>query len=208
MDMNNQFESNEDYVVDIELLHFEKLIEEREAYEEDFFSLEPPVDEFDYMISQYDLELEAQEINYALDDFEEDLVYPFEDEDFLIQLRDEKLIEERESYEKDYFEFADFPDNDIFDFQISSREGEEFIEVDEFDYDFEYEPEYEDYEYYQYEEDMYWNLFYLKKSQFAAPECGCADLDYMPHDDGLCDYMDCYDYPEGPDENLCGMKYY
>ena len=198
--------------MDMESLRNEKLIEEREMYENDFISIEDIMksDELDYYAhSQYE-EYIIREFESELDFHNDNLngfVYPFEDEDFLIQLRDEKLIEERESYEKNYFKFADFPDKDIFDFQISAREGE-FIEMKEFDQDIEYGAEYEDYEYYQYEEDMYWNLFYLKKSQFAIPECGCTDLDYMPYDDGLCDYMDCYDYPEGPDENLCGMKYY
>ena len=52
MDMYNEFKLKEDYVVDIELLRFERLIEERDAYEEEFFSLEPPTDDFDYMIEE------------------------------------------------------------------------------------------------------------------------------------------------------------
>lgn len=203
-------------MIDVESLRNKKLIEEREMYENDFISIEDIMksDELDYYWGLQYEEYLIGEFESELDFYNDNLngfIYPFEDEDFLIQLRDEKLIKERESYEKDYFKFVDFPDKDIFDFQISAREGE-FIDVNEYDYDFEYAPEvysdFEDYEYYQYEEDMYWKLFYLKKSQFTTPECRCTDLDYMPHDDGLCDYMDCYDYPEGPNENLCGMKYY
>ena len=53
MNMYNKFEANVENVVDIELLRIEKLIEERESYEAEFFSLEPPADNLDYAISHY-----------------------------------------------------------------------------------------------------------------------------------------------------------
>lgn len=206
MNKDNNIKLNEDYVVDIELLRIESLIEKREEYEEKFFSVEPPFDEFDYIISQYNMELESQEINYIPEDFKEDLENPFELEDRMNQLRDEMLIEEREKYENDPLPIVldEFALNDFYDFQIEAMEEEEFLKENVYD---DYEPDF-DSEYWQYEEDMFWKLHYLRQTQFEQPKCGCAYMDYMPHDDGLCDYLDCYDYPEGPEENLNGIKFY
>lgn len=209
MNMKNN-NLNEDFAGDFELLRIEKLIDEREAYEKEFLSLEPSTAELDYQIFQYELELEDMETNLNSNDFEEDLSDPFELEDLHNLLRDMSLIREREEYEAIHFSTieADLFREDIFDFQIAARE-EESLEQDGYDCDFEYEPEdYEDYVYDQYEEDMFWNLHYLRESQFEKPKCGCAYMDYMPNDDGFCDYLDCYDYPEGPEENLNGIKFY
>ena len=208
MNMNNN-NLNEDFAGDFELLRIEKLIEERGAYEREFLSMEPYTAEFDYQIFQYELELEEMETNFNSNDFEEDLSDPFELEDLHNLLRDMSLIREREEYEAIHFSTieADLFREDIFDFQIAAKE--ESLEQDGYDCDFEYEPEdYEDYVYDQYEEDMFWNLHYLRESQFEKPKCGCAYMDYMPNDDGFCDYLDCYDYPEGPEENLNGIKFY
>lgn len=118
-------------------------------------------------------------------------------------LRIEKLIEEREDYENDHFSIVD-PEpvlNDIYECQIEEMDEDEFIEINEFDPDFEFD---------QFEDDMFYKLYYLKhERQIASQEsCSCAYMDYMPNDNGLCDNLDCYDYPEGPDENLCGIKFY
>ena len=209
MNMKNN-NLNEDFAGDFELLRIEKLIEEREDYEKEFLSLEPSTAELDYQIFQYELELEDMETNLNSNDFEEDLSDPFELEDLHNLLRDMSLIREREEYEAIHFSTieANLFREDIFDFQIAARE-EESLEQDGYDCDFAYEPEdYEDYVYDQYEEDMFWNLHYLRESQFEKPKCGCAYMDYMPNDDGFCDYLDCYDYPEGPEENLNGIKFY
>lgn len=210
MNMYNKTQSNVDPVVDFELLRIEKLIEEREAYEEQFFKLEPPADEFEFAIKQYFQDIENLEVDYTLEDLEVDFINPFESEDALIQLRDEKLIEERQAYEEDFLSIADssLVSNVLLDRQIASRMEEEFLELNEYDYDCRYEAEEFDIEDWQYEENMFWELHYLREGQFEKPSCSCMDLDYMPHDDGLCDYMDCYDYPEGPEENLFGIKFY
>lgn len=210
MNMNNN-NLNNNFADDFELLRIEKLIEEREAYEKEFFSLEPSTAELDYMIFQYELDLEDMEINYNLNDFEEDLSNPFELEDLQNRLRDMSLIKEREEYEAIHFSTldADLFMNDIYEYQIASREEEDFLDQNDYDYDFNYGPEdYENYVYDQYEEDMFWNLHYLREAQFVKPKCSCAYMDYMPNDDGFCDYLDCYDYPEGPEENLIGIKFY
>ena len=210
MNMNNN-NLNEDFAVDIELLRIEKLIEEREDYEKEFLSLEPSTAEFDYRISQHCLELEKLETNYAMNDFEEDLFDSFEYGALQNQLRDIILINEREEYEAIFFSTIDedLAINDIYECQIASMEEEGFLELNGYDYDFEYEPEdYDDYIHDQYEEEMFWNLHYLRQSQFEKPKCSCAYMDYMPNDDGFCDYLDCYDYPEGPEENLNGIKFY
>ena len=210
MNMNNN-NLNEDFAVDIELLRIKKLIEEREAYEKEFLSLEPSTAEFDYMISQYCLELEKLETDYAMNDYEEYLSDSFEYDDLQNQLRDIILINEREEYEAIFFSTIDedLVINDIYECQIAAMEEEGFLELNGYDYDFEYEPEdYDDYIHDQYEEEMFWNLHYLRQSQFEKPKCSCAYMDYMPNDDGFCDYLDCYDYPEGPEENLNGIKFY
>ena len=175
-----------------------------------FFSLEPPADNLDYAISQYCMEIECQTV---LNDLEDDLDYSFEFEDYMNQLRDESLIKEREAYEKAFFTTIDenVELNNIFEHQIASREEVEFIEINGYDYDFKYEPEFDpDFVFDQYEDDMFYTLYYLRQeSQMASQEsCSCAYMDYMPNDNGLCDNLDCYDYPEGPEENLCGIKFY
>lgn len=213
MNMNNKFESNEENVVDIELLRIEKLIEEREAYERDFFSFEPPIDKLDYIISRYEMEIEEYETMHILSNHHEDFENSFEFDEYLNQIRDEKLIEERELYEKEYFSTIDegLVLNDIYDYQIEARQEDEFCEINRYDYDFEHEQEYvPDFDDYEYENEMFYKLLHLKEESLRAskPTCNCAYADYMPNDDGLCDYLDCYDYPEGPEENLCGVKYY
>lgn len=229
MNMNNENELNMDYEADVELLRMEILIEEQENYENEFFSTEPLDDELEYQILEYksqienyelkcptDEELEYQvlqyesliennEINCPIDDFEEEFDYLFEQEDFLMDMRDEVLIKEHEKGESFKFIAFDFIDEDPFEFQIESMEEDRYIEENFLDFDF--DPD--DYEHIQYEEAMFWKLHYLRESQFEAPSsCGCPYDDYMPNDDGLCDYLDCYDYSEGPNENLSGIKYY
>lgn len=203
MNMNNEFELDADKGVDIELSYFESLIEEREAYESEFLSMEPPTEEIDYIIISPQHEIDDQ-IAVYFDDSDEDFFNPFENEDRLMQLRDEKLIEEQEEYEANYPAFDDFDliENDII--IIEPLGCDELLEEEDFD---DCKCEFEDYEYDEYEEEMFYHLLYLKESQFSSLNCGCVYLDYMPNDD-ICDYLDCYDYPEGPDENLDGIKYY
>lgn len=211
MKMNNNIKFNEENAVDFELLRIEKLIEEREAYEKAFLSLEPQADELEYRISQYEQEIETKNFQRLRQDFEEVLSDPFDFEDRQNLLRDVMLIKEHLEYESSDNIIVDdfFASNDIYDFQIEAREEEEFIKQNGYDYDFKYEPEdYGDYVYDPYEEEMFWHLHYLRESQLERPKCSCAYMDYMPHDDGMCDYMDCYDYPEGPEENLNGIRFY
>ena len=204
---------------DVELLRAEKMIEEREAYEQDFLSMEPIFqrEEFDYLILQYekqfhsmDQSCQIEEVDYMAVKYENqiadneiyrddkyifDLEYPFELEDSLLEERDEKLIAERIEYESTFI-----------DCLIDEMDDEWINDVMEYEIDLEHDYDHLDYEY---EENMYYHLQYLKESQFATQSnCNCAYMDYMPNDDGFCDYLDCYDYPEGPEENLCGIKYY
>ena len=205
MNMYNENELNRNYVVDIELLRMEILIEQQENYEKEFLSIESPTYELDYHILQYESLIENYEINCPTDDFEEEFDYLFEQEDSLMNMRDEVLIKEYGNEESFEFIGLEFIDEDIFDYQIESFEQDNFLEETVPDYDF--DPE--DYEDMQYEEEMSWDLHYLRESQFETQSrCGCPYDDYMPNDDGLCDYLDCYDYPEGPNENLSGIKYF
>ena len=205
MNMYNENELNRNYVVDIELLRMEILIEQQENYEKEFLSIESPTDELDYHILQYESLIENYEINCPTDDFEEEFDYLFEQEDSLMNMRDEVLIKEYGNEKSFEFIGLEFIDEDIFDYQIESFEQDNFLEETVPDYDF--DPE--DYEDMQYEEEVSWDLHYLRESQFETQsQCSCPYDDYMPNDDGLCDYLDCYDYPEGPNENLSGIKYF
>ena len=57
-----------------------------------------------------------------------------------------------------------------------------------------------------YFEDCYDDYYIIKEPELInAPLCG-YDLDYMPNDD-IYDYLDCYDYPDSPNENLDGIIY-
>ena len=215
---------------DIESLRNEKLIEERQNYENDFISIEDIIksEELDYYTDPqfkeyFEETIESDVLNYMdnMDDFEEtieskflnymdnmdDFDYSFELEDRLMQKRDENLFECYKQYEVNYFKNLDFDSivDNIFDYQINSFELDNFLEDDAFDYD---DCEYDDFDYYEYEEEMFYHLLYLKKSQFELPSCSCPSMDYMPNDNGFCDYLDCFDYPEGPDENLCGVNYF
>ena len=195
-------------MIDMESLRNEMLIEERQNYENDFISISDIMksEELDYYTSpQFEVYFEKTPESEApnLDDFD----YSFEFEDNLLQKRDEILIKEHEAYEKNNFEDIDLDliVDDIFDYQIESFKEDSFLEEIVPDYDFDFE----DYEDMQYEEEMSWDLHYLSESQFETQSrCGCPYDDYMPNDDGLCDYLDCYDYPEGPNENLSGIKYF
>lgn len=181
---------------DMESLRNETLIEERQNYENDFISIVDIMksEELDYYTGpkyeEYFEETTKSEAAFYKDE-SFDFDYLFECEDNLIQQRDEILIRQRLEYEKSYFKHVE---DDIFDFQIESMEEEKSSQENDSYYDYEIE-DYEDYTYDQYEEDMFYHLLYLKKSQFEAPGCNCPYSDYMPNDDGLCDYLDCYDYP-------------
>ncbi|WP_405281224.1 hypothetical protein [Methanobrevibacter sp.] len=207
MNMYNENELSKDYVVDIELLRMEILIEQQENYEKEFLSIESPTDELDYHLFQYESLIENYEINCLTDDFEEEFDYLFEQEDSLMNMRDEILIKEHEKGESFELIGLEFIDEDLFEFQIESMEEDKYLEENFQDFDFDFDPE--DYGDMQYEEELSWDLHYLRESQFETQSrCGCPYDDYMPNDDGLCDYLDCYDYPEGPNENLSGIKYY
>ena len=81
-------------MIDFEMLRIEKLIEEREAYENEFFSMEPS------------FEVENIELDIIQFNSEEELENPFEIDDFFDNLRDEQLIREREVYEIQFFKNA------------------------------------------------------------------------------------------------------
>ena len=191
MNSFNKIDLTFDLEEEIELLRIEALIEKREEYEEEFLSMES-FNSLDLLISKYD---KLEKVDYEINP-----INPFEDEDIQIQLRDEKLIEEREDYESYFFSNIESESN-LFELQIRSYE----------EYDIEDEILFEEkfgFDYDEYEEEMFWKLHYLRENQFIRqPDCRCPYNDYMPNDDGFCDYLDCYNYPESPDENLYEVKY-
>lgn len=113
MNSFNKIDLTFDLEEEIELLRIEALIEKREEYEEEFLSMES-FNSLDLLISKYD-KLEKA-------DYEINPINPFEDEDIQIQLRDEKLIEEREIYESNFFSNIESESN-LFELQIRSCFG-------------------------------------------------------------------------------------
>lgn len=174
-------------MIDIEMLRIEKLIEEREEYENSFFSMEPKLN--DELTLQFTYEIIQEPSDYKLE-----LLEPFED--YFNNLRDEKLIEEREFYEIKYFKnlTKEIIEKDLLDCLIESYEEPNYLEFkfESFDDDF-YDDYFEDY--------------YVEEPVFVKKTCCDCNLDYMPNDN-LFDNLDCYDYPEGPNENLNGIIFY
>lgn len=173
-------------MLDNESLRIESLIEEREIYENSFFVMEDisKSNEFDNAIIQYELN---QEFNESFD-FEDELSYSFVLEDELENLRIEKLIRERESYEIQYFRNLNAPsfEMDSLDIQIQSYDEGDFYPEPDFGY--------------------FDDCYIEEPVMMNKPSCG-YDLDYLPNDDNF-DYLDCYDYPDGPDENLSGIIFH
>ena len=175
-------------MIDIEMLRIEKLIEEREDYENAFFAMESNLKELDLTNYQFNYEIIHKEF-----DFEDELNEPL-DYDYLDKLRDEKLIKERQIYEIDYSKNFNIEiiEKDLLDHIIESYNESDFLEFDFESYEEVYFEDYFDYCY---------GGYYVEHPK--RPSCG-DDLDYMPHDN-LFDNMDCYDYPESPNENLNGI---
>lgn len=172
---------------DRDILRNQQLIEEREIYENNFISIEDIIksDEMDYYnCPQYENYIsgtfEIEDI--PCDNFNVDL--EFDLDDYLDQLRDEQLIEERQAYEIQYF----------------SRIPEEAVQSDALDIltdSFEKIfccPDYDDY----YED------FYFEEYNMDAAYCGNRLFGYIVDDN---ESFEEFDYPEGPDENLCGFRY-
>ena len=163
---------------DIEMLRIEKLIEERETYENEFFSIEQNDLEFDFTISQYD---DCQEIIVEPYDYKEELIEPYED--YLEKLRDEKLIKQRIAYEIEYSKNLDY--------KIIEMNFDRFSEILDEPYD---EPDYDlepDFDIYQ---DDFFDNSPVSEPIIKKPSCYREDMDYMPQDDF---YADCYYYPDG-----------
>ena len=107
--------------------------------------------------------------------------------------RDEQLIEEREEYEKIFFEHVieDMIESDALDQLISDR-----LEYIDDNFDFEPSPEYE------YLEELYIQQYDSMESAYN----GMGFQEFISNDDDF-DSFEEYDYPEGPDENLGGVRY-
>lgn len=178
-------------VVDTESLRIERLIEEREEYESSFFSFQ-------------DI-LKSEELNYAISEFEycqESFFDSFEFEDYLLELRDEELIEEREEYENKYFstiedEIIEMDSLDLLIKSYDRYEYSDYLEIENYFEDYDYDDEFD-----------FFEDAYIEDSNFMEiTYCGCNYQDYMPNDD-LYDRLDGCDYPAGPNENLGGVIYY
>lgn len=140
-------------------------------------------------------------------------------------LRDQQLIEERIEYENDFmdmeginkseeldleFEFEDYY-NQIRDEQLIEMHEAEimeyYLEIDEFASEFDplqesidaFAEPVPDYEFF---DDDYDNCYFEEIAMDAA-YCGGELHGYVVESGSFCDY----DYPEGPDENLQGLRY-
>lgn len=181
----------------MENLRNQQLIEEREIYENNFISIEDIMksDELDYYtcpkFEEYFLE------DFVCEDTMNELDLEFDFEDYLINLRDEQLIEQREAYEEKYFSVPDeIPDVDLMDLQIESFER------------YGYAPEYDYYDVdYNYVEECfpdYGDDYYFEEYNMDAAYCGGRMYGYIVDDN---ESFEEFDYPEGPDENLSGFRF-
>ena len=165
----------------LENLRIEILIKEREAYENMFFQMGDisKSNELDFRIIQY---MSCHE-----------LFDPFALEEKLENSRIEILIKERETYEIQYFSNVslDVVEKDFLDILIES--------YDENDHDA------PDFNYFEDFMSVYQGYSGNEPIIMDKPTCG-YDLDYIPNDD-IFDDGNCYDYPEGPKENLWGIIY-
>lgn len=162
----------------IDYLRNEELINEREAYEDIFFSMEDILksEEWDFTIFQYLMQHD----------------FLFEDE--CIRLHDKSLIEEMQSCQTDYPSMSEdeIIEKDTLDLIIESSENSF--------------PECRDYDFYGLREDFYeWG--YFEKYDMDAAYYGHDLLGYVVSDDHF-DSLDGCDYPEGPDENINGLRYH
>lgn len=160
---------------DLENARNAELIEEREFYESEFLNDED-------ILKSYEL---SRQISYT---FNEEFQTPQEEyflfEDYMVK-RDEKLIEEREIYETEYFSEDFFQKEDTLDLIISDMDKEElFIEND-------------------YYEDDYLLDFDEMEVNYEYADLQMAESYCDPYDK-----LDGYDYPEGPAENLNGILFY
>ncbi len=178
-------------IVDTENLRIERLIEEREDYENTFLSMQAifKSEELNYEISQFE---------YKPESFEDS----FEFEDYILQLRDERLIEEREEYENFYFAIFDegIIEEDSLDLLIESydyNDYSDYLEIENYFEDYDYDDEF----------DFFEDVYVEEPSFMEITWCGYDYQDYMPNDN-LYDRLDGCDYPSGPNENLGGVIYY
>ena len=175
---------------DMENLRNQQLIEERMEYENEFISIPDIIksDEFDYL----DFEEYCEDIN----------MNDFEFEDYLNQIRDEQLIEEKEAEIEAYnFEIDDYyAEYNPLGAQIESLNDicphSDFLDFGTYE---EYVKEYESMCEYDYFEDDY-----VEEINMDAAYCGNQLYGYVVDEK---DIIAGYDYPEGPNENIEGFRY-
>lgn len=111
-------------------------------------------------------------------------------------IRDAILIEERLVYENNFFRgiFEDIEKSNQLDFQIEDYEPEFIYEEEYFDYDF---ADYDPFDDYYFEE--------FDRNDVAFVDDG---FQTFPSNDDSFDRFEEYDYPDGPDENLNGVRYF
>ena len=147
----------------------QELIEEQIEYENSFICLTDiqKSEEMDFQIKEH-----------------ESFLYRFEEEDFLIKLRDDQLIAERLEEEKNLADFFAFEEP----LEIACETYPEMMDI-----------QYDDY---LCEEDDY----YFEEINMDAAYCGSSLRGYVISEDPFDTFREC-DYPEGPNENIDGFRF-
>ena len=173
---------------DREILRNQQLIEERIEYENDFIYIEgiEKSDELDcYAHPQYEQYLDEKYIfedEYYVD---KKLDTEFDLEDACDLNRDEQLIEMYEAQIEAYYKEIN---HEIIEYDSLDAAIEDYNQPPEPDY-------YDCFDAY----DECW----VEEIPMDASYCGGQLIGYVVNDSGFCDY----DYPEGPDENLQGLRF-
>ena len=171
---------------DRDILRNKQLIEERIEYENSFILIEDIIKsgELDYYTTTQFEEYFNEDYEFNCEDIFMDYS-DFEFEEYLNELCDEQLIEERLAYENAFISEIDenISEYDPLGAQIESL-------------DYEYSPEFEYYD--DYFDD------YVEEINMDAAYYGNTMFGYIVDEN---ESFDEYDYPEGPDENLSGFRF-
>lgn len=147
-----------------------ELIEERIEYENSF-------------ISQADIH-KSEEMDFQIKEYES-FLYSFEEDDFLMKLRDDQLIAERLEYEKNLEDFLRYEEP----IEINCNS---YIEAEMMDIGYDEYPELDDY--------------YFEEINMDAAYCGNSLRGFVVSDDPYDSFTE-YGYPEGPNENIDGFRF-
>lgn len=172
---------------DRDVLRNQQMIEERIEYENDFIHEEGIIksEQLDYYTHpQYEEYYDAEyhfEHEYSEN---QELDIDFDFEDYCNQIRDEQLIEMYEAQIEAYYLEIDEPISEYDSLDAAIEDYNRPVEPD-----FDYFDSYDD--------------CYFEEIPMDAAYCAGELIGYVRDESNICDY----DYPEGPDENLSGLRF-